>query len=70
MIVDDSSNGLTLPILGPGGTEQTPTDTLSVTPTDTLSLPAQPALSENPPIGKILLVGVVGIGLYLVLTKS
>ena len=49
-------------MLGPGGTEQTPTDTLS--------LPTQTTLSNNRPIGKIFLMGVMGIALYSVLTKS
>lgn len=49
-------------MLGPGGTEQTPTDILS--------LPTQTTVSDNRPIGKILLIGVIGIALYSVLTKN
>lgn len=49
-------------MLGPGGTEQTPSDTLS--------LPTQTTVSNPQPIGKILLIGVTGIALYSVLTRN
>ena len=60
--ITDSSIQVDHTILGPGGTQQTPTPTLS--------LPTQTTVSDNRPIGKILLIGVTSIVLYSVLTKN